>query len=127
MSKCEVFLKYFYHAILLFMKNGKWEIKKGDCLLLMKQLKPKSIDMIFADPPYNLSNDGITCKSGKMVSVNKGKWDKSNGLDNDSIFHEEWILQPIQKQGFRLREDQPCSFNDFDCVNRVRSQIRKEN
>ena len=73
------------------MKNGKWEIKKGDCLLLMKQLKPKSIDMIFADPPYNLSNDGITCKSGKMVSVNKGKWDKSQGIENDIIFHEEWI------------------------------------
>lgn len=39
-------------------------------------MKPESVDMIFADPPYFLSNDGITCQGGKMVSVNKGSWDK---------------------------------------------------
>jgi len=49
--------------------------------------------MIFADPPYMLSNDGITCYAGKMVSVNKGNWDKSNGFDNDLNFHEAWISE----------------------------------
>ncbi|MCL1967959.1 MAG: site-specific DNA-methyltransferase [Bacteroidetes bacterium] len=49
--------------------------------------------MIFADPPYNLSNNGITCHAGKMVSVNKGKWDKSNGFENDVEFHEKWISE----------------------------------
>ena len=47
--------------------------------------------MIFADPPYMLSNDGFTCQNGKMVPVNKGKWDKSKGFENDTVFHEEWI------------------------------------
>lgn len=47
--------------------------------------------MIFADPPYNLSNDGFTCQSGRAVSVNKGKWDRSRGIEEDFGFHELWI------------------------------------
>ena len=48
-------------------------------------------DMIFADPPYFLSNGGISCHAGKMVSVNKGKWDKSNGAESNHEFNTEWI------------------------------------
>jgi site-specific DNA-methyltransferase (adenine-specific) len=51
----------------------------------------KSVDMIFADPPYNLSNDGITVHAGRRVSVNKGEWDKSQGPAKDFEFHLEWI------------------------------------
>jgi len=47
--------------------------------------------MIFADPPYNLSNGGITCHAGRMVSVNKGDWDKSNGIDKDHEFVIDWL------------------------------------
>ena len=43
----------------------------GDCLELLRKMKPESVDMIFADPPYFLSNNGITCQGGRMVSVNK--------------------------------------------------------
>ncbi len=38
-----------------------------------------------------LSNNGVTCQNGKMVSVNKGEWDKSNGFEKDTDFHNEWI------------------------------------
>ena len=62
-----------------------------DCLELLERLPDESIDMIFADPPYMLSNDGFTCQNGRMVSVNKGKWDKSNGLETDMEFHNAWI------------------------------------
>ena len=47
--------------------------------------------MIFADPPYFLSNGGITCHAGKMVSVNKGKWDKSKGVEENHKFTLEWL------------------------------------
>ena len=47
--------------------------------------------MIFADPPYHLSNGGISVQSGKMVSVNKGDWDKSNGYEEDYQFDKSWI------------------------------------
>jgi site-specific DNA-methyltransferase (adenine-specific) len=63
----------------------------GECLAEMDKLQPNSIDMIFADPPYNLSNGGFTVMSGKRVSVNKGDWDKSLGIDDDMDFHIKWI------------------------------------
>jgi len=65
----------------------------GDCIPVMKSIPEESFDMIYADPPYMLSNNGITCKSGKMVSVNKGKWDFSKGLEEDYKFHEAWITE----------------------------------
>jgi site-specific DNA-methyltransferase (adenine-specific) len=57
----------------------------------MAGLPKNSVDMIFADPPYFLSNNGMTCKSGKRVSVNKGKWDSSRGFHKDVKFHDAWI------------------------------------
>lgn len=47
--------------------------------------------MIFADPPYFLSNGGITCQNGKMVRVDKGTWDKSQGADVNHAFNHEWL------------------------------------
>lgn len=47
--------------------------------------------MIFADPPYFLSNNGVTCQSGKMVSVNKGEWDKKVSLDTMHKYNRKWI------------------------------------
>jgi len=66
-------------------------IFNGDCLELLASIPENSIDMIFADPPYMLSNGGISCQNGKMVTVNKGKWDKSRGFEDDVQFHNEWI------------------------------------
>ena len=63
----------------------------GDCIEILNKATPDSIDMIFADPPYMLSNGGITCQAGKVVCVNKGKWDESKGIDEDFAFHQNWI------------------------------------
>ena len=64
---------------------------KGDCIDILNQARENSVDMIFADPPYFLSNGGITCHAGRMVSVNKGKWDKSRGLRENHEFNLEWL------------------------------------
>ncbi|MDR0487327.1 MAG: site-specific DNA-methyltransferase [Treponema sp.] len=66
-------------------------IFNSDCLEVLSCIGENSIDMIFADPPYLLSNNGFTCRSGKMASVNKGEWDKSNGFETDALFHDTWI------------------------------------
>ena len=50
-------------------------------------------DCIFADPPYFLSNGGITCHAGKMVKVDKGDWDKSRGPELNHEFNKEWLLR----------------------------------
>lgn len=63
---------------------------KGDCIELLNSFEFK-FDMIFADPPYHLSNDGISVQSGKMVCVNKGEWDRSKGADIDYAFDKEWL------------------------------------
>ena len=65
----------------------------GDCLDVLPVITEESIDMIFADPPYKLSNGGISCSAGKMVSVNKGDWDKSRGLINDFNFTINWLKE----------------------------------
>lgn len=55
-----------------------------------------SVDFIFADPPYFLSNDGFSVKSGRAVSVNKGSWDKSSGFANEIQFHAFWIHECLR-------------------------------
>lgn len=65
----------------------------GDCQsYITSQIQQhKEVDMIFADPPYLLSNGGTTCKSGKRAEVSKGTWDKGEGVEKDYIFNVEWL------------------------------------
>lgn len=74
------------------LEGRAYSLFTGDCLEVLAVLPEASVDLIFSDPPYNLSNDGITCQNGRMVSVNKAKWDKSEGFEADVNFHEAWIL-----------------------------------
>lgn len=62
----------------------------GDCFVLLPQFNFK-FDMIFADPPYFLSNNGISCQSGQIVSVNKGEWDKGKTPEEMNEFNKQWI------------------------------------
>ena len=66
-------------------------IFQGDCLEILPAIPEGSVDVIFADPPYFLSNGGITCHAGKMVSVHKGDWDKSRGADANHEFNCAWL------------------------------------
>lgn len=76
-----------------YFESGGVTLYNDDCINIMSHFPDECVDMIFADPPYNLSNGGITCYAGKMVSVNKGSWDKSNGFEEDVEFHEMWIKE----------------------------------
>lgn len=67
-----------------------------DCIEVLKTLKPNSIDLIFADPPYFLSNGGKSIHSGKVVSVNKGDWDDKSKYDNHLLFTKEWLQQSFR-------------------------------
>lgn len=74
-----------------YYKKDDFTLYNANSIDFLKSLPENSVDMIFADPPYLLSNGGFTVHAGKMVSVNKGEWDKSNGLKKDFEFHLEWI------------------------------------
>src|SRR5579864_8702660 len=67
------------------------KIYQGDCLEILSALPESCVDLIFADPPYFLSNGGITCHAGKMVSVNKGAWDRSRGAAENHEFNRAWL------------------------------------
>lgn len=71
--------------------NDDFLLVHGDTFKILKLLEPKSIDMIFADPPYFLSNGGISCHSGKMVSVNKAEWDKGISSKEKLAYNRKWI------------------------------------
>ncbi len=75
-------------------EHGIW-LYQGNCLSIMDRIAARFpdgvFDMIFADPPYFLSNGGITCHAGRMVSVNKGDWDKSRGPEENHNFNREWL------------------------------------
>lgn len=83
-----------------YFDSNNFKLIDNDSLKILKELDEKSIDMIFADPPYFLSNDGITCSGGKMVSVNKGEWDKSLSIKEKHDFNKKWI-----KECYRVLKD----------------------
>jgi len=103
----------------------------GDALDILDGFEINKFDLIYVDPPYFLSNDGITCSSGKMVSVNKGDWDRSKGFEEDVEFIDSWLkmckrvlkgngsiwvsgtLHNIYKVGYLLEK------NDFDIINDI--------
>ena len=72
-------------------EDGTSQLFVGESLAFMQTLPPDSVDCIWTDPPYRLSNDGITCVAGKMVKVNKGEWDRSRGIALDHEFNRTWL------------------------------------
>jgi site-specific DNA-methyltransferase (adenine-specific) len=78
-------------ALVFEDKKHLLKIFQGDCLEILAALPPDTFDLIFADPPYFLSNNGITCHAGRMVSVNKGQWDVSRGPDANHAFNRAWL------------------------------------
>lgn len=74
-----------------YFMEGNFVLYHGDCLSILNQLPDNSVDMIFADPPYNLSNGGFSVYAGRMVSVDKGLWDVSKGFLDDYEFHYRWL------------------------------------
>ena len=75
----------------IYFQEDNFTLLKGDSFKLLKRIEPKSVDMIFADPPYFLSSGGISCQNGKQVSVNKGEWDYSKTIEDRIKYHRKWI------------------------------------
>ena len=63
----------------------------SNCMEMLKEIENNSIDAIFADPPYFLSNGGISVQSGKQVCVDKGDWDKGGTPEHIYQFNKQWL------------------------------------
>ncbi|MBA8779834.1 site-specific DNA-methyltransferase [Staphylococcus schleiferi subsp. coagulans] len=68
-------------------------ILQGDMSQVLDDLEEEKVDMIFADPPYFLSSGGITCSGGKMVTVDKGAWDKTLTYTEKHEYNKAWLLK----------------------------------
>ena len=75
----------------IFFKDDGFTLLQGDSFKLIKKIDSKTIDMVFADPPYFLSSGGISCQNGKQVSVNKGEWDYTKSIEDRIKYHRKWI------------------------------------
>lgn len=71
-------------------RDRAFTLLHGDCLELLQQFEFQ-FDMVFADPPYFLSNGGISYQAGKIVSVDKGDWDKGGTTESVNAFNRQWI------------------------------------
>lgn len=78
--------------------DKKFCLFNGDSKHILRQLNT-TVDVIFADPPYFLSNGGKKIQGTRMVSVNKGDWDKMVSLEEMDRFNQEWIdaCKPLLK------------------------------
>jgi site-specific DNA-methyltransferase (adenine-specific) len=66
----------------------------ADCVELMRLMPAGSVDVVFADPPYRLSRGGVTVRSGRLVPVDKGNWDRSLGsFTKDHGFNVRWLRE----------------------------------
>lgn len=74
-----------------------------NCLDLMKKIKDNSTDLIFSDPPYNLSKSNFKIKFSKSggadLNTNKGKWDYFKN-DDYEIFTKRWL-----EESFRILKE----------------------
>ena len=73
--------------------NNQISLYQGNSIEILQNFEKESVDMIFADPPYFLSNGGITCHAGKMVKVNKGDWDKGMTSKEIHDFNRRWLIE----------------------------------
>ncbi len=78
---------YYYDAV------NKIKLYNLDSFSFFSNIPNNCVDLIFADPPYFLSSDGITCKSGEKASVNKGEWDKARSIEDVHDFNKKWLLE----------------------------------
>ena len=69
-------------------------ILQGDCIAEMARLPDKSVDMIFADPPYNLQLGGDLFRpEGGRVDAVDDEWDKFESLATYDSFTRDWLEQ----------------------------------
>ena len=74
-----------------YFENDKVKLYLGDCLEVLETIDSESVDMIFADPPYFLSDGKSFYKDGKLIPIDKGDWDKAISFEEKHSFNRNWI------------------------------------
>lgn len=91
---CNIFIPSYWGNV-----DNSLLIFEGDCSEIMNSFEESSIDFIFADPPYFNKKDGVTCSSGKMVSVAKGTWDSTPDMNEFNLAWVKASKRVLKKDG----------------------------
>lgn len=75
------------------MTDTNAELVQGDSLELLAKWPERSVDLVFADPPYRLSNGGYSCQNGRRALVDKGGWDAARSQEEDHEFNVTWLRE----------------------------------
>ena len=88
----------------IYFQDGNFALLIGDSFKLLKKIEPKSIDLIFADPPYAESADlldGVLCDrsfsawcAGAVIF-----WELPDSRCQLKIFPQNWRLKAIRELG----------------------------
>lgn len=69
------------------------EILLGDCIANLEKLPPESVDVVFADPPYNLQlEQALTRPDQSLVDAVDDDWDKFASFSDYDAFTRAWLL-----------------------------------
>ena len=80
-------------------------ILRGDCIEVLKGLPDKSVDMVFADPPYNLQLGGdLTRPDGSHVDAVTDSWDKFGSFGEYDAFTRHWLAEARREARMRAYE-----------------------
>ena len=81
----------YFKSLTPYQEGPDFSLYLADAFEALEDMHAECVDMIFADPPYFLSNGGISCSGGKTVSVNKGEWDKAATFEEKHEFNRKWL------------------------------------
>lgn len=73
-----------------FFENDNFILYNGDTNSILSEINMQ-VDMIFADPPYFLSNQKKTTQFGKEKIRDKGEWDRVISWEEINAFNKAWI------------------------------------
>ena len=73
-----------------YNKHKDFVLYNGDTNDILEAISEK-VDMIFADPPYFLSNQKITTQFGKLKIRDKGEWDRPMTWDQMNLYNKRWL------------------------------------
>ena len=83
-------------AMQTYYEDERSTLILGDAFEALASPPDASFYMVFADPPYSLSNDGISNSGGRQVIVNKGEWDRGLSVEDKHEFNRRWIFKNVQ-------------------------------
>ncbi|TWG63034.1 site-specific DNA-methyltransferase [Aminobacter sp. J44] len=84
-----------FHELSSVAPAAQWldTILKGDCVAALNRLPEKSVDVIFADPPYNLQLDGDLHRPDQSkVDAVDDEWDQFESFEAYDAFTRAWLL-----------------------------------